>query len=131
MMAAIKFCGNPFNHDAHDYGDGPPFVFCEGVDREVVSEVIVEKYEPHKQAEDGTEYSKVTILIEDSKGVTIVSSERVSLPHASAKVSEHIPLDKSSANFFPEVESVEFRFNTHKFGDESGIKIRRVVYDGK
>lgn len=125
-----EFCGNPFNHDAHsqERPDATSF-WCDGVGRVEVKEEIVEKYDPSTMAEDGTEYSKVTIMIEDSKGVTIITAPRSSFPRASVAVQNHIPLDKSSENFYPNVDQVKFEFNPHKFGDEPGLKIERVVSD--
>ena len=128
----MGFCGNFKNHPPHvvEQPSGRS-AYCEGVNREEVKEEIVEKYDPAIQAEDGTAYSKVTIMIEDEKGVTIISSPRASFPHASAKVQEHIPLDVPSENFYPDVEFIEFQFKPHKFGDEPAVKIERVVNDGK
>lgn len=125
------FCGNPRNHAAHqtEFSNRDNF-WCEGVGREEVKDEIVEKYDPSTMAEDGTEYSKVTIMIEDKQGVTIITAPRSSFPHALAKVQEHIPLDKPSTNFYPDVEQVEFHFKPHKFGDEPAVKIERVTDNG-
>ena len=125
------FCGNPKNHPAHqtEFSNRDNF-WCEGVDRVEVKDEIVEKYDPKVQAEDGTEYSKVTIIIEDKQGASIISIPRASFPHAAAKTREHIPLDKPSENFYPDVEMIEFYCKPHKFGNDPAVKIERVVNDG-
>lgn len=125
------FCGNPRNHAAHqtEFSNRDNF-WCEGVDRVEVKDEIIEKYDPKVQAEDGTEYSKVTIIIEDKQGASIISIPRASFPHAAAKTREHIPLDKPSENFYPDVEMIEFYCKPHKFGDDPAVKIERVVNDG-
>lgn len=127
----LGFCGNPFNHPAHNIEgtDG----YCAGVGRQEVKDVIVEKYEPEKvetMAEDGTEYSKVTILIEDKKGVTIIHAPKASFPYASAKTEEHIPLDRNSKHFYPTIDKVDFTFRPHENEEGAPVSIERKVNGG-
>lgn len=79
-MAAIKFCGNPRNHDAHDFsGEGFGYYHCEGVSRATVSDKIVERHEPELK-EDQTLYAKVTVIVETYNNVQVLEVESAPYP---------------------------------------------------
>lgn len=124
------FCGNPFNHDSHFVEDKA--TWCDGVGRVAVEDaVVVEKFVPELEgsdmAEDGTEYHKVTILIEHKNGdVVIVTAPKASYPRAEASVNPYIPLDKSSVEYYPEIEKVNFVFQPHTTDEGPAITIEKV-----
>lgn len=121
------FCGNPFNHEAHEKNG----MQCDGVGRvEVKDEVVVEKYEPKlasDMAEDGTEYSKVTILIEDIKtgDVTILHAEKASLPRTEVKSRSYLPLDQDMIFTGAEIDFLRFEFRPHVEDHHPAFTIER------
>lgn len=132
-MTDPGFCGNPFNHPPHQDSNGYGFTWCDGVNRVEVTDTIVEKYDrvTSNMAEDGTEYSKVTILIEDKKGnVTIIHAGKASSPNASVESESYLPLDKAFVEFYPKIEKIDFSFKPHTTDEFPAITIERKLNDG-
>lgn len=96
-----------------------------------VSDTVVEKYEPDlSEAEDGTEYSKVTIIIEDSKGTTTITAGKASFLNAEVKSESYLPMDKAFSEFYPEVTQIDFRFRPHTTDEFPAIIIERNLHNG-
>lgn len=124
-----EFCGNPFNHEPHSE-DG---LYCAGVERTVVEEKIVEKYDPRTQAADGTSYSKVTIIIEHPVQPTIIiESERSSHVMFEVDTEKYVALEYATRDFVPEINRAEFSFTPNKDA-ETGIAftVKRVDKNGE
>lgn len=128
-----SFCGNPFNHPPHEDED----VKCEGVGREEQSETVVERYTPDLEtgsdmAEDGTQYQKITILIEDKKTghTTIVEVPEGSYPMFLPRYVEHIDLEKDTPMPDPRIEVIRFEFQARATDEAPAFKITRMT-DGK
>lgn len=131
----LGFCGNPFNHSAHDIlgDDNEPIGYCAGVGRQEVTDTIVEKYSPElSMAEDGTSYVKVTVFVEDLKtgDTDIITCERASRPMTEVKAEEYVPMHYVTRNFTPKIEKVSFSFRPEPLEDGVAFTIEKKDKDG-
>lgn len=130
----MTFCGDPTTHGPHEFpatvSGRPEMLPCGGVNREAVSETVVEKYVPDTsdiEAEDATEYKKITILIEDKLGVTIIHAGKASTETGKVTSKPYLPLDKAYLEFYPEIERVDFSFTPHTTDEFPAITIERKL----
>lgn len=116
MRQIIKFCGNPFNHDAHSYGDNTEF-WCEGVQREEPP-AYIEKYDPTEQAEDGTPYSEITITIKDKNGiVTTIHAPKASFLQFEVEHTKYVAVDVVDGYQPPRIEKATLSFEPYQYNE--------------
>lgn len=130
-----QFCGNPYNHAPHtkELPNGKSF-WCEGVQREEVKETIVEKFTPDVSGtEDGTQYQKITIIIEEANGdSTIIHAPKSSQTELLIERESFVSLEMTrDGDFKQAVKKATFNFLPNKDGSGKLITIEKVDNNGK
>lgn len=118
-----RFCGNPRNHDAHEYEYMidhalPPLqAWCDGVGVEAF-EKTVERYDPTEQAMDGTPYSEITIAIKDASGmVTTIHAERAAFMQFEVEHQKYVSLEFNDGYRTPRIEKARLEFQPYQYGE--------------
>lgn len=136
-MTTAKFCGNPQNHESHEYNSpGWGNFVCDGVARREVEDSVIIRKEPEPIEEDLKEdptikeqdYDTVSVhlIVENEDERYILSIDRAMAPFIEFVPNTIYGLDEQEHGSGPVISKINIQIEPEKADDGSYYRVERV-----